>query len=96
MLLCKKTKEKHQYFSAANPTFSSVTYAATQSISDATGPGVIVASATFSDTDISIDDWLTLTWSANPYFDFVDNGDGTGLEQKHFPLISPIYSDRFG
>ena len=38
-----------------------------------------MADVTFSDTDISIDDSLTLTWIANPYFDFVEYGDGTGL-----------------
>jgi len=65
---------------AEAPTYSGVTFAAGSSnLPDSTGAGVTVATVTFADTDTSIEETLTITMATNQYFEFTDNGDGTGL-----------------
>lgn len=66
---------------ADSPNFEAVTYYPSNTISDATGTGVTVATVSFSDNDITngLDDAITsITMVPHNYFDFVDNGDGTG------------------
>jgi len=76
-------------FQAASPNFAGVTYnAGTSSISDITGASVPVATVTFTDTDISIDDALTITMASHNYFTFVDNLDGTGKVNNYHNLCN--------
>lgn len=65
---------------AVRPQFQGVTYTTSNTISDATGGGVTVATLSFTDTDITSgeDDAINITMAPHNYFDFVDNGDGTG------------------
>jgi len=70
---------------AARPNFAGVTYnAGTSSISDITGASVPVATVTFTDTDTTVEDALTITMVNHNYFTFVDILDGTGTVSIHY------------
>jgi len=64
-----------------------VTYnAGSSSVSDITGASVPVATVTFTDTDIPIEDALTINMASHNYFTFVDNLDGTGNVNNYYSL----------